>query len=181
MKRNILVTYASKYGATKEIADKIGEVLHQAGLQADVLPINGIQDLKQYNAFILGSAIYIGKWHKDAVVFLKKNEKILTDMPIWLFSSGPTGKGDPVKLFHGLRLPANLQPIADCIQPRDIAVFNGYINPEKINFIEKWSIKSLVKKPMGDFRDWDSIVTWARRIVVALNGAKSSQLGIDHV
>ena len=168
MDRNILVTYASKYGATEEIAEKIGEVLRQAGLQADVLPVEGIRDLNPYKAVILGSAVYIGKWHKEAAEFLQTNEKILADRPVWLFSSGPTGEGDPVKLLEGVRLPAALQPVADRIQPRDIAVFHGYINPDKINFIEKWAIKNLVKKPFGDFRDWDAIVTWTTTIADAL-------------
>lgn len=33
----VLVTYATKYGATAEIAEKIGQVLGQAGLRTDVL------------------------------------------------------------------------------------------------------------------------------------------------
>jgi menaquinone-dependent protoporphyrinogen IX oxidase len=35
---HVLVAYASKYGATKEIAEKIGQALRQAGVRADVLP-----------------------------------------------------------------------------------------------------------------------------------------------
>lgn len=172
MNRNILVTYASKYGATKEIATKIGKVLRQAGLQIDVLPVDGIRDLETYKAVILGSAVYVGKWRKEAVKFLQTNEKILADRPVWLFSSGPTGDGDPVELVEGVRLPADLQPVADRIQPRDIAVFHGYINPDKLNSIEKWAIKGLVKKPFGDFRDWDAIVAWASSVAVALKAAE---------
>ncbi len=172
MATNILVTYASKYGATKEIAEKIGEVLRQAGLQADVLPVDGIRDLNPYQAIILGSAVYIGKWHKEAVKFLQDSENIMADRPVWLFSSGPTGEGDPVELLEGWRLPVALQPVVDHIQPRDIAVFHGYINPGKLNFIEKLAIKSVVKKPFGDFRDWDAIVTWATQIAVALKNAE---------
>lgn len=168
MSRNILVAYASKYGATKEIAGKIGEVLRQAGLQADVFPVDDIQDLKPYRAVILGSAIYIGKWQKEAVEFLQANEKTLAERPVWLFSSGPTGEGDPVALVEGVRLPATLQSLVDRIRPRDIAVFHGYINPDKVNFIEKWAVKSLVKKPFGDFRDWDAITTWTTRVADAL-------------
>lgn len=174
MDKNILVTYASKYGATKEIAEKIGQVLGQAGLQADVLPVDGIQDLDPYKAVILGSALYIGKWQKEGAAFLKANEKTLAGRPIWLFSSGPTGNGDPVELLEGKRLPTELQPVADRIRPRDIAVFHGHINPDKINFIEKWAIKSLVKKPMGDFRDWSMIVAWTRTIAEALKEAEHS-------
>ena len=39
MDEKVLVTYASKYGATAEIAKKIGETLRQAGLQTDILPV----------------------------------------------------------------------------------------------------------------------------------------------
>ena len=168
MNQNILVAYASKYGATKEIAEKIAEVLRQAGLQVDVFPVDSTLDLTPYKAVILGSAIYIGKWQKEAVEFLKANEKILASRPVWIFSSGPTGEGDPVELVDGVRLPAALQPIADRIRPRDIAVFHGYINLDKINSIEKWSIKSLVKKPFGDFRNWDVITSWATLIAQTL-------------
>lgn len=169
---NILVTYASKYGSTAEIAEKIGEVLQKAGLQVDVSPVGGIRNLNPYQAVILGSAIYIGKWQKEAVEFLQTHEKILADRPVWLFSSGPTGKGDPVELLDGKRLPDALQPIADRIQPRDIVVFHGYINPDKLNFIENWAIKSFVKKPFGDFRDWEAIVTWATTIAAALKNGE---------
>jgi menaquinone-dependent protoporphyrinogen oxidase len=175
MDRNILVTYASKYGATREIAEKIGGVLRQAGLQADVLPVDGIRDLNPYKAVILGSAVYIGKWQKEAVTFLQANEKILADRLVWLFSSGPTGEGDPVELLEGWRLPPSLQPVADRIHPREIAVFHGYINPDKINFFQKWLVKSVVKKPLGDFRDWDMIVSWATTIADALKDAQPSR------
>ena len=174
MDKNILVTYASKYGATKEIAGKIGEVLRQQGLQLDVLPVDGVQDLNGYGAIILGSAVYIGKWQREAVKFLQTHETSLFERPVWLFSSGPTGEGNPVELVEGVRLPAALQPVADRIQPRDIAVFHGHINLDKINFIEKWAIKSLVKKPFGDFRDWDLIISWATMIANELKVTEPS-------
>lgn len=176
MDTKILVTYASKYGATKEIAERIGDVLNQTGLQVDVFPIDGRRDLTSYQAVILGSAVYIGKWQKEAVAFVQIHEKALSERPVWLFSSGPTGDGDPVELVEGWRLPAELQPVVNRIRPRDIAVFHGYINPDKLNFIENWAIKSLVKKPIGDFRDWDSIVTWATTISSSLLNAEPTTL-----
>jgi menaquinone-dependent protoporphyrinogen oxidase len=176
MVKDVLVAYASKYGATQEIAEKIGDVLSQAGLQVDVFPVDSIRDLHPYKAVILGSAVYVGKWQKEAVEFLRTNEIILTARSVWLFSSGPTGHGDPVELVEGQRLPDSLQPLVDRIRPRDIAVFHGHINPAKINLIEKWAIKSLVKKPFGDFRDWDAISSWATSIADALNHAERASL-----
>jgi menaquinone-dependent protoporphyrinogen oxidase len=171
MNKTILVTYASKYGATAEIATKIGEVLSQSRLNAEVLPVKNVRDLAAYQAVILGSALYIGKWNKNAEAFLKANVKTLAERPVWLFSSGPTGRGDPLALLDGQRLPPGLQPVADRIRPRDIAVFHGLIDPGKVNFIEKWAVKSVVKKPMGDFRDWDMIARWAGDVAAELSEA----------
>ncbi len=172
MNHKILVTYATQYGATAEIAEKIGAVLRQAGLQADIVPVDNVHDLSAYQAVILGSGVYIGQWDKKAAAFLKTHEKSLAERPVWLFSSGPTGKGDPLALMKGQRIPAALQPVADRIRPRDMAVFHGFINPGKINFLAKWVIKNMVKAPFGDYRDWDSIARWANGIAGALQHAE---------
>ena len=174
METKVLVTYASKYGATKEIAEKIGEVFHQAGLQADVIPVDGVRDLNTYGAIVLGSALYIGKWQKEAVAFLNSNEKTLAERPVWLFSIGPTGVGDPITLVEGVLIPPALQPVTDRIHPRDIVVFHGHINPEKMNFIEKWAIKSVVKKPFGDYRDWKAIASWSSRVADSIKASQPS-------
>lgn len=159
----VLVAYASKYGATQEIAEKIGEALRQAGPRADVLPANQVKDLAPYKAVVLGSAVYIGRWRKEATSFLKANEKALAERPVWLFSSGPTGEGDPLALTQNWRFPKGLQPVADRIHARDIALFSGAANVNKMNPIEKWMLKN-VKAPVGDFRDWNAITAWARTI-----------------
>jgi menaquinone-dependent protoporphyrinogen oxidase len=172
MDNQVLVAYATKYGATAEIAEKMGQVLRQAGLRTDVLPTDRISDVSPYNAVVLGSAVYIGRWRKEAVKFLKANETVLAEKLVWLFSSGPTGKGDPVELTQGWRFPGKLQPIADRIAPRDIAVFHGAVDVGKLNFIEKWMLKN-VKAPSGDFRDWDAITSWATAIADELKEAVS--------
>ncbi len=167
MDKKVLVAYGTKYGATAEIAEKIGEVLREAGLPTDVLPVDRVGDLGAYKAVVLGSAVYIGQWRKEAAKFLKDNEQALAGKPVWLFSSGPSGKGDPVELLQGWRFPGKLQPIADRIQPRDIAVFHGAVDADKLSFIERWMLKN-VKAPAGDFRDWDAITSWAAGIAEEL-------------
>ncbi len=174
MNRKILVTYASKYGATREIAEKISDALCAAGLQAEVLPVEAAGNLDGYEAVVLGSAVYVGKWMKSAGDFLNKNEKSLAARPVWLFSSGPTGDGDPVALLDGWRLPTELQGVIERIQPRDVVVLHGNIDRARLNWIEATAVKAL-KKPFGDFRDWDAVATWAASIARTMSEAAPSQ------
>ena len=167
MEDRVLVAYTSKNGATAGIAEKIGEVLRQEGLQADVMSVDQVSDLARYGAVVLGSAVYAGQWRKEAATFLKENEKDLAARPVWLFSSGPTGEGDPVELMKGWEFPEGLQPLADSIQARDIAFFHGVLDMEKLNLAEKLIVKAL-RAPAGDFRDWEAISAWAAEIAAAL-------------
>ncbi len=167
MTSRILVAYASKYGATAEIAKKIGDVLRKTGLTVNVLSAEQVFDLTPFDAVVLGSAVYDTRWCKEAVTFLEEYEASLAKIPVWLFSSGPMGKGDPVALMNGWRFPAAQQALAYRIHPRDIACFHGALNLEKLNFAEKQIIKEF-KSLVGDFRDWDAITRWAASIGAAL-------------
>src|SRR5690242_11061814 len=128
MTYRILVAYASKYGSTMEIAQKIGEVLHEAGLKVNVLPVEKVTDITPFDAVVLGSAVYAGSWRKEAVTFLEEYKTLLAKIPVWLFSSGPMGEGDPATLVQGWHLPSAQQSIADRIHARDIALFHGAID-----------------------------------------------------
>ncbi|HLF29007.1 MAG TPA: flavodoxin domain-containing protein [Anaerolineae bacterium] len=167
MANQVLIAYATKHGATADIAEKIGQVLSQAGLRVDVLLFDQVGDLAAYQAVVLGSAVYVGQWQKEAAAFLAANEKQLAERPVWLFSSGPTGQGDPAQLMKGWRFPEALQPIADRIRPRDIAFFHGVLDMKKLSLPEKLIIKG-IKAPIGDFRDWEAINAWAVTIAEAL-------------
>lgn len=167
MESKILVTYGTKHGATAEIAEKIGQVIREAGLDVDVASAKDVKNPSRYSAFVIGSAVYIGQWRKEARSFVQKTESLLASCPVWLFSSGPADKGDPVQLLKGWRYPKSLEPVIERIEPRDIAVFHGLISPQKMGGLERWMINR-VKSPEGDFRDWDSIAAWARGIADSL-------------
>ena len=165
----VLVAYATKYGATAEIAEKIGEVLEQEGLEVNVTPMKDVRDLTPYGAVVLGTAVYMFRWRKEATKFLKANEKALAELPVWLFMSGPTDKGDPVEQLEGKVVPNGIQPVVDRIKPVDLAVFHGIIQPDKMNAFEKWVMKKM-KASDEDFRDWDAIASWAKGIGEKLKG-----------
>ena len=167
MTSKVLVTYATKYGSTAEIAEKISQVLSDSGLDTELIPVKKVQNVKDYVGVVLGSAVYMGNWRKEARKFLYLKEKELTTVPIWVFSSGPVGEGDPVELLDGWQFPPRQQIVADRIKPRDIAVFHGVVDPKKLTKFDNWIMKR-IDSPTGDFRDWEAIISWAQSIAEEL-------------
>lgn len=159
----VLVTYDSKHGSTEEIASKITDVLQEARLEVDLSPVNEVRDLSSYRAVIMGSAVYMGQWRKNAATFLKKHQEELADLDVWLFSSGPTGEGEPSQILEGWTFPESLKPVADRIKPHQTALFHGELNREDLSFLEKFAVDK-VEAPIGDFRNWEKISEWARSI-----------------
>lgn len=167
MENRVLVAYATKHGHTAEIAERIAQVLKEADLQVEVMNVTAVKDIKRYSAVVAGTATYIATWRREFLRFLSNNEKYLATIPVWIFSSGPMGAGDPVELSQGWRYPESEKAYIDAIKPRDITVFQGAIDLAKMGFFEKWVIKK-VKAPIGDYRDWELITKWAKSIVLAL-------------
>jgi hypothetical protein len=46
----------------------------------------------------------------------RPNAEVLAGMPVWLFSSEPTGEGDPLELLQGWKLPEELLPVVERIR-----------------------------------------------------------------
>ncbi|MFQ3663304.1 MAG: flavodoxin domain-containing protein [Chloroflexaceae bacterium] len=174
MSQRVLVAYATKYGATAEIAERIGQSLRQAGLEVDVAEIKPALDLTPYAAVVVGSAVYAGAWRREAIEFLQGQSETLSKRPLWIFSSGPTGEGDPVTLLKGWRVPEGQRHLVERLQPRDVTVFHGNIDTEKLNLAEKLMI-SVIKAPTGDFRNWEAIEAWAGGIAAALQESGALQ------
>lgn len=163
----LLVTYASKYGSTAEIAEVIGKELRKRNYEVEVKPIEDVVSMDGFDGFVIGSALYAGGWIKTAANFLRSNQELLAKRPVWLFSSGPTGEGDPNEILEGWIFPEDLELVLETIKPKELILFHGNIDPDKLNFAEKMIIKS-VKATVGDFRDWLVIRGWARSIDLSL-------------
>lgn len=158
----VLVTAASKYGSAPEIAQAIGDVLAERGLDTTVSPPEEVEGIEDYDAVVLGSAVYAGHWQKPALELVERATDALAERPVWIFSSGPVG--DPHKPEED---PVDVADIVERTKAREHRVFPGKIDKRKLSFIEKAIVLALRVRE-GDFRDWDAVRGWASKIASAL-------------
>jgi menaquinone-dependent protoporphyrinogen oxidase len=174
-----LVTYASRHGSTRGIAERIAERLRGHGLDADVRPDAEVRDASRYDAFVVGGAAYMFHWLKEASAFVEHNRALLAERPTWLFSSGPVGTDTVDKQGRDVletTVPREFADLRARIHPRAERVFFGAVDPaaRPVGFAER--IVSLmpagkVALPKGDFRDWPAIDAWADEIASGLSAA----------
>src|SRR5690349_13636197 len=89
MHRPILVAYATEHGSTGEVAEAVGDVLREHGLEVDLRQAGTVDDLAGYGGVVLGGSLYTGRWHRDARRFLRRNGAALADLPLAIFALGP--------------------------------------------------------------------------------------------
>jgi menaquinone-dependent protoporphyrinogen oxidase len=170
----ILVVYASKYGSTKGIAERIADTLNESGQEAAAMPAGRAGLLEGYDAFVVGSAAYMFSWMKEAADFVRQNASLLRGKPVWLFSSGPIGAATTDAKGRDVRettVPKEIVEFRASIEPRDHHVFFGAFDHTKLNLTHRLvyalpAMKNLLTD--GDFRDWEEIDAWAKEIASTL-------------
>lgn len=154
----VLVTAASKYGATTEIAQVIGQVLTERGIDAPLTPLEEVGSVEGYDAVVLGSAVYAGRWLPAAKELVDRWGDALAARPVWLFSSGPIG--NPPKPEED---PVDSAGLVERTKARDHRVFAGKLARKQLSFPERAIVMAL-RAQDGDFRDWSEIKGWASEI-----------------
>lgn len=167
MKKKVLVTYASKYGSTGGVADAIGKELCSKGMAVDVMLIKNVRDVSSYQAVVIGSAIYMGKWMSEALDFIKKNKDSLRQVPVAYFLvcmnlSRPTQEKQAEVLSY---MDAVVKAVPE-IKPVGMGTFAGALDYKNLSWLNKKILKSK-GTPEGDFRDWNAIRSWTRNPVLA--------------
>ena len=147
-----------------KLRKRSGPSLRTRGLDVSVVPVQDVQAIEEYDAFVLGSAIHMGQWMKPAKEFVAREAAILGSHPVWLFSSGPvtdrSKPDDPADRRQG-------DQIAESLAAREHRVFRGKLDKSGLSVAERALVR-IAKAPSEDQRDWEAIRTWAADIGAAL-------------
>jgi menaquinone-dependent protoporphyrinogen oxidase len=164
----VLVVVSSRHESTAEIAHALARTLadshagRAAGLSAVVVPAHQRPDPRPFQAVLVGSAVYAGRWLDPALQYATHYAGTLRTVPVWLFSSGPIGE-PPFPPDE----PYDAATMATLTGARGHRTFPGRLDRSRLSFGERAMVTAM-RAPLGDFRDWDAIAAWATEIAEEL-------------
>lgn len=162
----VLLCPSSKHGGTVQIGRAIARVLRESGIDVDVSQPEHLHDVAHYDAFVVGSAVYLGNWTSSALEFLEQFNAELVVKPTWLFSSGlteETTEDTPSGLRHGL-----VEELLRTTGAREHREFGGRLVMSELGRFERVVVRT-VGASEADVRPWQEIELWATTIAAALN------------
>jgi menaquinone-dependent protoporphyrinogen oxidase len=163
----VLVAYATKMGGTAGIAQAIADELRSCGLTVDVHDADAVRSISGYDAAVLGSAVYAGRWRRSAVALLRRFARAARAgdrTKVWLFHSGPTG---PDATNTSVPAPRKVAELAAALGAAAPTTFGGRV--------ESGTAKGFIARRIaesdlgGDYRDLDHVREWAHRIGVSVS------------
>jgi menaquinone-dependent protoporphyrinogen oxidase len=167
---SVLLAYATRFGSTQEVAEAVAASLREAGLKVDLQLMKQVESLDQYEAVVLGTAIYNTKWHADAHQFLGRHQAALMQRPVAIFTLGPLSSSAAAMRNSRRQLDKELAKYS-WLKQVALEIFAGKYDPTKpgMSFFQR-----LV--PARDYRDWEAIRAWATALPAQLEHAEMLQL-----
>jgi len=169
--KKILVAYSSGYGATQEVAEEIVKVLKNgAQVSVDSKKIEDCDDIKKYDAVVLGSSVRADRPLANARDFFSAHRYELSSKKLALFvisitACTPKGieiaKKDFITQFH--KRYSWLSPVS-------VAAFCGRVDFKKLNPVMQSLVRNVMKEKgveeNGSFdgRNWQDIRDWANEL-----------------
>ncbi len=162
--KKILVTYDTKHGATSVVAKKVFDTLCD-NASVDLVFVENLDpaEIPNYDAIVIGSPIYIGKWLPGIKKLLKRHHEAIETLPFAFFITCTyIGEDTPERQAYAKEtyVEKNLAKYTD-VQPLDIGILGGQFTFDELYPVELFLMK-LAKFEEGDFIDNATIETWAK-------------------
>lgn len=163
----VLVAYATRFGSTQGIAERIAARLTAAGHDADLCPCGDVDTVDGYPAVVFGSSVFNQRWLPEADAFVSRNAAPLGSRRLWIFTVGTFGDSKPVIGPLMRHEPRNIGGVIRTLHPAGYRVFAGVIDRHQWPLGSRLFYHALGGR-LGDNRDWPAIEAWGDSIAAAL-------------
>src|SRR5262249_11686441 len=154
--------------STAEVAQRIGSELKTRGLNTVISPVQDVESVDGFDAFVLGSAIHAGTWLPEMISFLKNHLDKFGGKPVYFFITcirvmEPDGHQHVMEYYM-------IPEILNRLHVRQKAAFAGKLNLQTVEWDERWTLAARYDGSTwpnhfdGDYRNWDKIAAWANTI-----------------
>ena len=163
--KNVLVAYATRHSSTAGLADNISDVLCGLNHRVDLRYVEHVASVDDYDAVIVGSAIYEFHWLPVAKAFIQKFRQPLAAKPVAYFFGCAALKEDNEANQEAVLV--YIDPVLEKypeIVPVDIGRFGGSVDFTRLDDFEKMVLKWVGVTDSEDWRDWDKVGAWAEKV-----------------
>ncbi|MBN1481517.1 hypothetical protein EH223_04065 [candidate division KSB1 bacterium] len=175
LSKEVLVTYSSGYGATKEVAEEIAKILSDQ-LQCKVVSksIHECEGIQDYDAVILGASIRAERPLANARDFFSKHKYELAQKKLAIFVVSITASIPAGVEIAKKRYASQLHNRYPWLSPMSIAAFGGKVDFSKLNPVMQNLVRNVMQEKgvrgngSFDARNWDDIRAWAKQIAFQL-------------
>ena len=168
----VLIAYATEHGSTREIAERIGRVLSQRGIEVEVRSAGEARVSMDYDAFVIGSAVHDQRWLVPARDLVDRCAADFQGRRVWLFSVGmPAALRWPLNRFADAEEAKLLRQFGHRLEPVAHRLFSGVIAPEHLPRAGRLAFRAIGGR-YGDYRDWSAIEGSAASIADALTAGR---------
>jgi len=162
----VLIAYSTTDGHTREICDRLREVIERQGDQVTLVPVAEVAyaDLESSDKIVVGASIRYGKHSPLVVEFMERNAPVLNRKPSAFFSVSVVARKPEKNQPHtNPYVRKLLRKIA--WRPREVGVFAGKIDYPRYGDLDRMIIRGIMwltggptdPKVVVDFTDWRQV------------------------